>query len=342
MIIDFYSRYQINLEQFDNLFTDDVDIKTLDVLGQSAADGNVDCIDILHNISLRNDEAGKRSEDILFGLFSGKTEGKKGIDEEIQLASLKLYETACKTKETNDPDRSKFNSPSKLLYMAGSALTHATQKQDVTAIFSGGNRSQSPYEQFVDQDLWSRARMLTTDEINAAMYDVNQDADNLSLNFPIGLIEPEKNINMLSEQIGEKIKSNNISDKAEVFPINSGDHWVMFALYKDGSDHINKCVVFNSLGDLNENAKNNLIDSARAAGVPKENIAFINGDMQENVPNGCGVFVVKAIEALSKSPEKTPVDTLKEFVGDFAKLSAEDQTTFNIQTRRQLYEYSIL
>ncbi|MFU9136467.1 ElaD/SseL family deubiquitinase [Erwinia tasmaniensis] len=342
MIIDLYSRYQINSKQFDNLFTDDVDIKTLDLLGQSAADGNLDCIDILHNIALRNDEAGKRSEDILFGLFSGKTEGKKGIDEEIQLASLKLYQTACNTKETNDPDRSKFNSPSKLLYMAGSALTHATQKQDVTAIFSTGNRSQSPFEQFVDQDLWSSARMLTTDEINAATYNANKDNDNLSLNFPIGLIEPEKNTNMLSDQIAEKIKSNNISDKPEVFPINTGEHWVMFALYKDGSDHINKCVVFNSLADLNGNIKNNLVDSARAAGVPKENIAFINGDMQENVPNGCGIFVVKAIESLSTSPEKKPVDTLKAFVDDFAKLSAEEQTTFNIQTRRQLYEYSIL
>ncbi|MBF0035788.1 type III secretion system effector deubiquitinase SseL [Citrobacter freundii] len=336
-----YSRYQINAEQFDNLFTDNVNTKTLDALSESAAAGNLDCIDMLHNLALRHDDAGKRAEDILYDLFSGKKKGKLGIDEDIQLASHKLYQTACHAKDKNNRDMNKLFSPSKLLYIAGSAITDITQKRDVSTIFRGDEIAQSQLEQFDNIDLWSSSRMLMTDEINAILHNIIQNISDFSLNYPIGLIEPSHGANLLSEQIIEKIKSSNIFDKVELFPINTGDHWVLFALYHDEFDRSNKCVVFNSLRDLSENAKNSLSDSAKIAGVSEDNIEFINGDMQKNVPNGCGVFVIKGIELLSRASEKKPVDNLKKFVDDFSKLSTEDQVLFNIQTRRQLYKHSI-
>jgi len=342
MITGCYSHYQIDAEQFNNLFEDYVDIKTLDLLGKSAADGNLDCIDMLHNLALRHDYVGKISESILFDLFSGKVKGKNGIDEEIQQASLKLYETACAVKGKNNADMNKLYSPSKLLYIAGSAMKNATQKQDVSNIFRERDRSQSLHKLFDDADLWSNDRMLMSDEISNAMNGLILNTDKFSLNYPLGLIEPVSKSNMLSEQIVEKIQLSNFPDKTEVFPINTGDHWVLFALYKDETDSNTKCVVFNSLSGLNEDARNNLIDSAKIAGVSEEYIKFINGDMQRNVPNGCGVFVVKVAELLSNIPERNPVDIINDFIEDFSKSSAEDQMSFNIQNRRQLYEHSIV
>lgn len=280
MITGYYSHYKLNAAQFNNLFTDDVNINTLDLLGKSAADGNLDCIDMLHNLALRHDDVGNISESILFDLFSGKTKGKIRIDEEIQQASLKLYETACDAKGKNNEDMTKLYSPSKLLYIAGSAMKNAAQKQDVSTIFRDKDRPQSPLEQFDDVDLWSNDRMLMTDEISTAMNCLIPNTDNFSLNFPVGLIEPVSESNMLSEQIVEKMQYSNILDKTEVFPINTGGHWVLFILYKDETDSNAKCVVFNSLCDLNKDTRNHLIDSAKIAGISEENIEFINGDMQ--------------------------------------------------------------
>lgn len=122
-------------------------------------------------------------------------------------------------------------------------------------------------------------------------------------------------------------------NKPEVFPINTGDHWVSLVLYKDESDHKVKCVVFNSFSELNKGIKISLADSAKIAGLSEEeNIEFIDGNMQRNVPNGCGIFVIKAIDLLSHAPEENPVNTLKAFTDDFAKV----QLTFYQNTRRFL------
>lgn len=341
MITRQYSHYQLNAVQFNELFTNNVNINTIDLLGKSAADGNLNCIDMLHNLALRHDDVGKRSESILFDLFSGKTKGKTGIDEEIQQASLKLYETACNAKSKNNEDMSKLYHPSELLYIAGSAIKNATQKQDLSAIFRERDRSQSLHEQFDNVDLWSNDRMLMTDEISIAMNGLISNTDNFSINFPVGLIEPVNKSNMLSEQIAEKIQCSNILDKTEVFPINTGGHWVLFVIYKNETDSNAECIIFNSLRELSRDTINHLVDSAKVAGITEENIKIVNGDMQGNVPNACGVFVVKVAELLSNTAAIKPVDIFNDFIDDFSKLSAEDQMSFNIQSRRQLYKHSI-
>lgn len=343
MISGDYSRYQLNTNQFYSLFTGKVSDETFELLSKSAADGNLDCIDILYNLALRHDYVGERSESILFDLFSGKIPGKTGIDREIQLGSLGLYKTACNTKGKNNEDMRKFYSPSRLLYIAGSAITNITQKQEVSSLLRGGATAQSQFEQLENlDDLWSNNRMLMTDEINAAMNNIIQNVDDLSLNYPIGLIDPVRNSNILSEQIYEKTAFNDYLNNPELFPINTGKHWVLLVLYKDESDREIKCIVFNSYVALNSDIKDKLTDSAKIAGIVEEkNIEFIDGDMQRNVPNGCGVFIVKAVDLLSRASEKNPVNILKAFTENFAKLSVEEQMLFNIQSRRQLYEHSI-
>lgn len=337
MITGDYCRYHINSDQFANLFSDNVNHEVVDILGKSAADGNLDCIDMLLNIALRHDAVGQRAEDILFDLFSGQIRGKSGIDKEIQLASLKLYELAQSARGKNNEDMKKFDSPSGLLYMAGCAMSSVKKRLDISAIFNRGDYAQSEFEQLDNAELWSDSRMLTTDDINAAMTYVIR---NLSLNFPISLINPANKSNMLSELICEKIKCYMLNG-IEFFPINTGGHWILFGLYHGEDDRDFRCVVFNSCRGLNLNIKRYLVDAATLSGVLNENICFIDGNMQQNVPNGCGLFVIKAMEALSHAPEKNPVNVLKKFVDDFTKRSVEEQELFNIQVRRQAYKHRI-
>lgn len=342
MITTCYSNYQLDAERFNNLFTDKVGINTLNSLGQSAADGNLDCIDMLHNLALRNDDVGKKAETILFDLFSGKTKAKIGIDEEIQQASLKLFETACGAKDKNNQDMKKLYFPSKLLYIAGSAVENAAQKKDISNILQRMSIPQEASERFENSNLWCNGRMLMSDEIDSAMESLISNNDNVTVNYPIGLINPTSKENTLSQQIFDKITHySDAFEKTEIFPINVGDHWVLFTLVQDKTSNNRECVVFNSFNELKQEATEAIIDSAEIAEVKSENIKFISTNLQENVPNGCGLFVVKVAELISNSSESKPVDTINNFINEFAKLSAEDQSLYNIQNRRQLYELHI-
>ncbi|EDO2948575.1 type III secretion system effector deubiquitinase SseL, partial [Salmonella enterica] len=60
-----------------------------------------------------------------------------------------------------------------------------------------------------------------------------------------------------------------------------------------------------------------------------------------NVPNGCGLFCHHTIKLLSNTGQNDPVTILREFAENFLTLSVEEQTLFNIQTRRQIHEYSL-
>ncbi|ECI2509602.1 type III secretion system effector deubiquitinase SseL, partial [Salmonella enterica subsp. enterica serovar Paratyphi B] len=78
------------------------------------------------------------------------------------------------------------------------------------------------------------------------------------------------------------------------------------------------------------------------AGISEnEDIYFIETNLQNNVPNGCGLFCHHTIQLLSNAGQNDPATTLREFAENFLTLSVEEQVLFNIQTRRQIHEYSL-
>ncbi|MFV8221559.1 type III secretion system effector deubiquitinase SseL, partial [Enterobacter cloacae complex sp.6700776] len=84
--------------------------------------------ELLHNIALRQGSSGKKAENILFDLFSGKQPAKKGIDKEIQKTSEALYQLYTDKKLANHFDDSKLKKPSKLLYIIGSSIKNLMDK----------------------------------------------------------------------------------------------------------------------------------------------------------------------------------------------------------------------
>ncbi len=334
----------LNVNQFNHLFMDIIKPEIFETLCISARNGDFYSIEALNNIALRQDAIGPQAENELFDLFSGNQSEKKGsankiqkgVDSEIQKASLALYNIALYNRTKNNNDMQKLHAPSKLLYIAGSTLTNITEKQALSMLLIGNQSAQSPNEQLGELDIWGENRMLQTDEINATTKKIARGTPDISINFPIGITHSHDN--MLNEIIEEKQKDKNFLNQPELFPINTGNHWILFMLYKDLSDNKVKNIVFNSYHELDQSIKVNLIRSAKNAGLTEESdITFIERNIQDNAPNGCGLFVVKAIELICQTPEQNPEDKLKSFTQEFVKKSIEEQRLFNQQIRRQLY-----
>ncbi len=79
-----------------------------------------------------------------------------------------------------------------------------------------------------------------------------------------------------------------------------------------------KCILFNSYDNEYRYSKRNNSGSKKAD-VAEEDITYIEGNIQQQVPNGCGLFVVEAIKQLTENTQQDPYDTLKAFQESFKK-----------------------
>lgn len=325
----------LTIEQFNGLFEKNISPEALASLAESAGDGNLNSIDLLHNIALRQDSAGKNAENILFDLFSGKRSAVKGIDKEIQKTSQVLYQS--------QHHREVFKHPSKLLYIIGSTLEKLDDKIELTNLFV----QNLPPVLGNESNLWGNNRMITCDEIDSSNKNNPTLPSNMMVNSPIGLIQSGDNL--LAEIIEQKAPESVKLKQFELFPINVNDnHWVLFVLYQadpihqpaDNNQSANnkrKCILFNSYDNVSTDIRKEITVAAKKADVAEEDITYIEGNIQQQVPNGCGLFVVEAIKQLTENTQQDPYDTLKEFQEIFIKKTMAEQKEFNIQNRRQLY-----
>lgn len=333
------SLYRLSIPQFHSLYTEEVSDEALALLFSAVENGDQNCIDLVCNLALRNDDLGHSVEKILFDLFSGKRSGSPDIDKKINQACLVLHQIANNDIAKNNAEWKKLHAPSRLLYMAGSATSDLSKKIEIAHKIVGDQFAQTDEEQVGVENIWCPARMLSSDELASATTGLVQESPFLSVNYPIGLIHPATKENILSTQLLEKIAQSGLSDN-EVFLINTESHWIICLFYKLAEKI--KCLIFNTYYDLNENTKQEIIEAAKIAGISEnEDIDFIENNLQNNVPNGCGLFCYHTIQLLSNAGQNDPATTLREFAEDFLTLSVEEQALFNTQTRRQIYEYSL-
>lgn len=333
------SLYRLSMAQFQSLYLEEVNDDILALLISAAENGNQNCIDLLCNIALRNDGLGHSVEKILFDLFSGKRSGSPDIDKQINQACLVLHQIANNDIAKNNAEWKKLHAPSRLLYMAGSATTDLSKKIEIAHKIVGDQFAQIDEEQVGVENIWCPARMLSSDELASATLGLVQESPLLSVNYPIGLIHPTTKENILSTQLLEKIAQSGLTDN-EVFLINTESHWIICLFYKVAEKI--KCLIFNTYHDLNENTKQEIIEAAKIAGISEnEGIDFIETNLQNNVPNGCGLFCYHTIQLLSNAGQNDPATILREFAENFLTLPVEEQALFNTQTRRQIYEYSL-
>ncbi|MEZ2681900.1 MULTISPECIES: ElaD/SseL family deubiquitinase [Providencia] len=324
---------ELTVEQFNGLFDKEIASETLSSLAKSASNGNLESIDLLHNIALRQDSEGRKAENILFDLFSGKLPAKKGIDKEIQETSKKLYQLHLNTKTKKHLKDSKLTTPSKLLYIVGSAIEKVIDRLGLTKLLMKNEPTEST--------LWDNNRMTTSDEIDASNKNNPTLPSNMTVNDSIGLTQ--SGYNLLAEIIEQKVLNSNTLNQFELFPINVNDnHWILFVLYQadpihQSANNKRKCILFNSYDNVSTDIRKEITVAAKKGGVTEEDITYIEGNIQQNVPNGCGLFVIAAMKQLTENIQQDPYKTLKQFHQDFLNKTIYEQEQFNLHERRQLF-----
>lgn len=335
--------HPINNTQFASLFTPDIDTYTWDSLSDMAAAGHQDSLDILLQIALRNDEQGAKAEQQLFDLYCNKVPSFAGVSQQIAESALALYLLYGEKQTDDNAAIAKMTSPSRLLYLAGAA-GHMGQKQDIANRLERDSHGISNDDGTFDNDLWHPARRLDSDEIYQSLVANHAEHRASVINYPIGLKDPQGQRNLLMEQIEEQRQNPTFLAQPEIYPINTGNHWVVFGLYQTAAPAEKRCAfIFDSANALTHDDKQQFIAAAQHAGVESETqITFIQKNIQQHVSNGCGVFTVDAINTLLEQSNPLPEVHLQNYLENFARYSREQQLDFNREKRSQIYERAFL
>ncbi len=332
----------------------------LQSLKKTALSGDEESIELLHNIALGYDKFGKEAEDILYHIVRTPTNETLSIIRLIKNACLKLYNlahiatnTPLKSHDSDDLLFKKLFSPSKLMTIIGDEIPLISEKQSLSKVLLNDENN----ELSDGTNFWDKNRQLTTDEIACYLQKIAANAKNAQVNYPTGLYVPYSTRTHLEDALNENIKSDpSWPNEVQLFPINTGGHWILVSLQKIVNKKNNKlqikCVIFNSLRALGydkENSLKRVINSfnSELMGEMSNNnikvhlnepeIIFLHADLQQYLSQSCGAFVCMAaqevIEQRESNSDSAPYTLLKNYADRFKKYSAEEQYEIDFQHR---------
>lgn len=332
----------------------------LQSLKKTALSGDEESIELLYNIALGYDKFGKEAEDILYHIVRTPTNETLSIIRLIKNACLKLYNLAhiatnspLKSHDSDDLLFKKLFSPSKLMTIIGDEIPLISEKQSLSKVLLNDENN----ELSDGTNFWDKNRQLTTDEIACYLQKIAANAKNTQVNYPTGLYVPYSTRTHLEDALNENIKSDpSWPNEVQLFPINTGGHWILVSLQKIVNKKNNKlqikCVIFNSLRALGydkENSLKRVINSfnSELMGEMSNNnikvhlnepeIIFLHADLQQYLSQSCGAFVCMAaqevIEQRESNSDSAPYTLLKNYADRFKKYSAEEQYEIDFQHR---------
>ena len=332
----------------------------LQSLKKTALSGDEESIELLHNIALGYDKFGKEAEDILYHIVRTPTNETLSIIRLIKNACLKLYNLAhiatnspLKSHDSDDLLFKELFSPSKLMTIIGDEIPLISEKQSLSKVLLNDENN----ELSDGTNFWDKNRQLTTDEIACYLQKIAANAKNTQVNYPTGLYVPYSIRTHLEDALNENIKSDpSWPNEVQLFPINTGGHWILVSLQKIVNKKNNKlqikCVIFNSLRALGydkENSLKRVINSfnSELMGEMSNNnikvhlnepeIIFLHADLQQYLSQSCGAFVCMAaqevIEQRESNSDSAPYTLLKNYADRFKKYSAEEQYEIDFQHR---------
>ncbi|HCX4850510.1 TPA: deubiquitinase, partial [Escherichia coli] len=272
MMVTVVSNYcQLSQTQLSQTFVEKFTVteELLQSLKKTALSGDEESIELLHNIALGYDEFGKKAEDILYHIVRNPTNETLSIIRLIKNACLKLYNLAHTATNSHlkptGPDNSdvllfkKLFSPSKLMTIIGDEIPLISEKQSLSKVLLNDENN----ELSDGANFWDKNRQLTTDEIACYLQKIAANAKNTQVNYPTGLYVPYSTRTHLEDALNENIKSDpSWPNEVQLFPINTGGHWILVSLQKIVNKKNNKlqikCVIFNSLRALGHDKENSL------------------------------------------------------------------------------------
>lgn len=363
MMVTVVSNYcQLSQTQLSQTFAEKFTVteELLQSLKKTALSGDEESIELLHNIALGYDKFGKEAEDILYHIVRTPTNETLSIIRLIKNACLKLYNLAhiatnspLKSHDSDDLLFKKLFSPSKLMTIIGDAIPLISEKQSLSKVLLNDENN----ELSDGTNFWDKNRQLTTDEIACYLQKIAANAKNTQVNYPTGLYVPYSTRTHLEDALNENIKSDpSWPNEVQLFPINTGGHWILVSLQKIVNKKNNKlqikCVIFNSLRALGydkENSLKRVINSfnSELMGEMSNNnikvhlnepeIIFLHADLQQYLRQSCGAFVCMAaqevIEQRESNSDSAPYTLLKNYADRFKKYSAEEQYEIDFQHR---------
>lgn len=332
----------------------------LQSLKKTALSGDEESIELLHNIALGYDKFGKEAEDILYHIVRTPTNETLSIIRLIKNACLKLYNLAhiatnspLKSHDSDDLLFKKLFSPSKLMTIIGDEIPLISEKQSLSKVLLNDENN----ELSDGTNFWDKNRQLTTDEIACYLQKIAANAKNTQVNYPTGLYVPYSTRTHLEDALNENIKSDpSWPNEVQLFPINTGGHWILVSLQKIVNKKNNKlqikCVIFNSLRALGydkENSLKRVINSFNSelmremsnnnikVHLNEPEIIFLHADLQQYLSQSCGAFVCMAaqevIEQRESNSDSASYTLLKNYADRFKKYSAEEQYEIDFQHR---------
>ncbi|WP_247188603.1 deubiquitinase ElaD [Escherichia coli] len=364
MMVTVVSNYcQLSQTQLSQTFAEKFTVteELLQSLKKTALSGDEESIELLHNIALGYDEFGKKAEDILYHIVRNPTNETLSIIRLIKNACLKLYNLAhiatnspLKSHDSDDLLFKKLFSPSKLMTIIGDEIPLISEKQSLSKVLLNDENN----ELSDGTNFWDKNRQLTTDEIDCYLQKIAANAKNTQVNYPTGLYVPYSTRTHLEDALIENIKSDpSWPNEVQLFPINTGGHWILVSLQKIVNEKNNtqqiKCVIFNSLralGHDKENSLKRIINSFNSelmgemsnnenitVHLTEPEIIFLHADLQQYLSQSCGAFVCMAaqevIEQRESNSDSAPYTLLKNYADRFKKYSAEEQYEIYFQHR---------
>ncbi|MFK5916552.1 deubiquitinase ElaD [Escherichia coli] len=363
MMVTVVSNYcQLSQTQLSQTFAEKFTVteELLQSLKKTALSGDEESIELLHNIALGYDKFGKEAEDILYHIVRTPTNETLSIIRLIKNACLKLYNLAhiatnspLKSHDSDDLLFKKLFSPSKLMTIIGDEIPLISEKQSLSKVLLNDENN----ELSDGTNFWDKNRQLTTDEIACYLQKIAANAKNAQVNYPTGLYVPYSTRTHLEDALNENIKSDpSWPNEVQLFPINTGGHWILVSLQKIVNKKNNKlqikCVIFNSLRALGydkENSLKRVINSFNSELMGKMSnnnikvhlnepeIIFLHADLQQYLSQSCGAFVCMAaqevIEQRESNSDSAPYTLLKNYADRFKKYSAEEQYEIDFQHR---------
>ncbi|HIA2870427.1 TPA: deubiquitinase ElaD, partial [Escherichia coli] len=269
MMVTVVSNYcQLSQTQLSQTFAEKFTVteELLQSLKKTALSGDEESIELLHNIALGYDKFGKEAEDILYHIVRTPTNETLSIIRLIKNACLKLYNLAhiatnspLKSHDSDDLLFKKLFSPSKLMTIIGDEIPLISEKQSLSKVLLNDENN----ELSDGTNFWDKNRQLTTDEIACYLQKIAANAKNTQVNYPTGLYVPYSTRTHLEDVLNENIKSDpSWPNEVQLFPINTGGHWILVSLQKIVNKKNNKlqikCVIFNSLRALGYDKENSL------------------------------------------------------------------------------------
>ncbi|MCH7077427.1 deubiquitinase ElaD [Escherichia coli] len=363
MMVTVVSNYcQLSQTQLSQTFAEKFTVteELLQSLKKTALSGDEESIELLHNIALGYDEFGKKAEDILYHIVRNPTNETLSIIRLIKNACLKLYNLAhiatnspLKSHDSDDLLFKKLFSPSKLMTIIGDEIPLISEKQSLSKVLLNDENN----ELSDGTNFWDKSRQLTTDEIACYLQKIAANAKNTQVNYPTGLYVPYSTRTHLEDALNENIKSDpSWPNEVQLFPINTGGHWILVSLQKIANKKNNKlqikCVIFNSLRALGHDKENSLkrvinsFNSELMGEMSNNNIKvhlnepeiiFLHAVLQQYLSQSCGAFVCMAaqevIEQRESNSDSAPYTLLKNYADRFKKYSAEEQYEIDFQHR---------